>query len=47
MLSGVLGTPTHQGETRVKNAKAKLDKYLTKRNTKTKGTANWDLTFLK
>ena len=39
MLSGVLGTPYIN--------KAKLDKYLAKRNTQTKGTANWDLTFLK
>ena len=28
-------------------AKAKLDKYLAKRNTQTKGSSNWDLTFLK
>ena len=43
MLSGVLGTP-HINKTK---AKAKLDKYLAKRNTQTKGSSNWDLTFLK
>ena len=30
-----------------KEAKAKLDKYRGKRNTQTKGSSNWDLTFLK
>lgn len=43
MLSGVLGTP-HINKVK---AKAKLDKYLAKRNTQTKGSSNWDLTFLK
>ena len=47
MLSGVLGTP-HINKTKAeKKAKAKLDKYLAKRNTPAKGTSNWDLTFLK
>ena len=47
LLSGVLGTP-HINKTKAeKKAKAKLDKYLAKRNTPTKGMANWDLTFLK
>ena len=43
MLYGVLGT-SHINKTK---AKAKLDKYLDKRNTQTKGSSNWDLTFLK
>ena len=43
MLSGVLGTP-HINKAK---AKAKLDKYLAKRNTQTKGSSNWGLTFLK
>ena len=47
LLSGVLGTP-HINKTKAeKEAKAKLDKYLAKRNTQSKGTTNWDLTFLK
>ena len=47
LLSGVLGTPHINKAKAEKEAKAKLDRYLAKRNTKTKGTANWDLTFLK
>ena len=47
MLSGVLGAPHINKAKAEKEAKAKLDKYLAKRNTSTKGTANWDLTFLK
>ena len=47
LLSGVLGTPHINKVKAEKKAKAKLDKYLTKRNTQTKGTAGWDLTFLK
>ena len=47
MLSGVLGTPHINKVKAEKKAKAKLDKYLAKRNTQTKGTSNWDLTFLK
>ena len=43
MLYGVLGT-SHINKAK---AKAKLDKYLAKRNTQTKGSSNWDLTFLK
>ena len=45
MLYGVLGTP-HINKKKAKT-KAKLDKYLAKRNTQTKGSSNWDLTFLK
>ena len=49
MLSGVLGTPHINKAKAEKEAKAKLDKYLAKRNTQhaNEGTANWDLTFLK
>ena len=47
MLSGVLGTPHINKAKAEKEAKAKLDKYLAKRNSRTKGSANWDLTFLK
>ena len=47
LLSGVLGTPHINKVKAEKKAKAKLDKYLAKRNTQTKGTANWDLTVLK
>ena len=47
MLSGVLGTPHINKAKAEKEAKAKLDKYLVKRNTQTKGSFNWDLTFLK
>ena len=43
MLSGVLGT-SHIDKTK---AEAKLDKYLAKRNTQTKGSSSWDLSFLK
>lgn len=47
MLYGVPSTP-HINKTKAeKEAKAKLDKYLDKRNTQTKGSSNWDLTFLK
>ena len=42
LLSGVLGT-SHINKK--KADKAKLDKYLAKRNTQ--GSSNWDLTFLK
>ena len=45
MLSGVLGTP-HINKAKAEK-EAKLDKYLAKRNTQTKGSSNWDLTFLK
>ena len=45
MLSGVLGTPHINKAKAEKEAKAKLDKYLAKRNTQ--GSSNWDLTFLK
>ena len=47
MLYGVLGTPHINKKKAKTKAKAKLDKYLAKRNTQAKGTANWDLTFLK
>ena len=47
MLSGVLGTPHINKAKAEKEAKAKLDKYLANTQTQTKGTANWDLTFLK
>ena len=47
MLSGVLGTPHINKVKAEKKAKAKLDKYLAKRNAQSKGTTNWDLTFLK
>ena len=47
MLYGVLGTSHINKAKAEKEAKAKLDKYLAKRNTQTRGTANWDLTFLK
>ena len=47
MLSGALGTPHINKEKAEKEAKAKLDEYLAKRNTQTKGSSNWDLTFLK
>ena len=40
LLSGVLGTPHINKAKAEKEAKAK-------RNTQTKGTANWGLTFLK
>ena len=43
MLYGVLGT-SHINKTK---AKARLDKYLAKRALQTKGSSNWDLTFLK
>ena len=47
MLSGVLGTPHINKVKAEKKAKAKLDKYMDKRNTQTKGSSNGDLTFLK
>ena len=47
MLYGLLGTPHINKKKAAKAEKAKLDKYLTKRNTQAKGMANWDLTFLK
>lgn len=47
MLSGVLGTPHINKAKAEKEAKAKLYKYLAKRKPRTKGSANWDLTFLK
>ena len=47
LLSGVLGTPHINKVKAEKKAKAKLYKYLAKRNSRTKGSANWDLTFLK
>ena len=40
LLSGVLGTPHINKAKAEKEAKAK-------RNTQTRGTSNWDLTFLK
>ena len=47
MLSGVLGVFYVKKVEAEKEAKAKLDKYLAKRNTQSKSTTNWDLTFLK
>ena len=47
MLYGVLGTPHINKKKAKKEAKAKLDKYMDKRKPRTKGSANWDLTFLK
>ena len=47
LLYGVLGTPHINKVKAEKEAKAKLDKYLDKRNTQTKGSSNWDLTSLK
>ena len=47
LLSGVLGTPHINKAKAEKKAKAKLDKYLSKRNTQTKGSSSWDLTSLK
>ena len=47
LLSGVLGTSHINKAKAEKEAKAKLEEYLAKRNTQTKGTANWDLSFLK
>lgn len=40
MLSGLLGTPYINKVKAEKKAKAKLDKYLTKRKTQTKGISN-------
>ena len=47
LLYDVLGTPHINKVKAEKKAKAKLDKYLAKRNTRPKGTTNWDSTFLK
>ena len=47
LLSGVPGTPYTNKVKAEKKAKAKLDKYLAKRNTQSEGTTNWDSTFLK